>query len=201
MSLDGSTPNGAANDFFKFRFQQVVGFGSAEGDFQIAVVESTQFNSHGQAIALVMCLAIAGHTQQHANPSNWTLFPTGQLLLGARKDDSGAPFSFGFLVGPLEHDHLNHRQKQPNAGHDEGNSRKHVAGPRTESAGSTDAAKGTRQASALTSLNQHQQNHEQAEENDQNIQHDRDPTPNRPHDHIAVLSKQERQNFGQWMNG
>ncbi len=67
MSLDGSTPNGAANDFFKFRFQQVVGFGSAEGDFQIAVVESTQFNSHGQAIALVMCLAIAGHTQQHAN--------------------------------------------------------------------------------------------------------------------------------------
>ena len=61
VKLYGAPPNRAANDFFEFRLQQIVGFGRANCNFQVPVIQGSQFDGQAEAFTLIMCLAIAGH--------------------------------------------------------------------------------------------------------------------------------------------
>ena len=46
VDLHGAAAHRPADDFLELGFQQVVGFGGADGDFQVTVIQRSQFDRH-----------------------------------------------------------------------------------------------------------------------------------------------------------
>ncbi len=67
VNLDGASADDAADNLLELRFQQIVRFAGAETDFQIAIVDRTQFEGQMEIFVLIVRLAVAGHAAQHAH--------------------------------------------------------------------------------------------------------------------------------------
>src|SRR5436309_15483446 len=107
--------------------------------------------------------------------STATSLPIGPLLvLALGRDDEPRARPGVLLRDDLDEDH---HQQNPDGGHDDGDAREGVAGAGAEGAGAAGAAEGARQAAALAALDQDQQYHEQAEQDQ--YHGDRDDRP--PH--------------------
>src|SRR5689334_16236339 len=77
------------------------------------------------------------------------------------------------LINPgstLNDAYLHHRQHEPQAGHVNGETRELIAGPRTKRTRPARSTQGTDQPAPLTLLDQHQENHEQANQKNDEVQ-------------------------------
>src|SRR5439155_17359135 len=171
VDLDGAATHAAADQLLELRLEEVVRLGGPKRHLEVAVVQSTQLEGDVDRVALVMGLAVAGHTQQHANPPlRKEENPKSEIRKAFLVSD------FGFSSGAL---HQDHDEKHPDASDDDGEAREGVAGAAAESTGTANPAEGAGEATALATLNQDHQDEEQPHQQQQNVQYPDEPARER----------------------